>query len=103
MRRLMKDVGIGWSHASEYELDHIIPLGVGGAPRAEENLQLLPLEGTDGAKRKNRIEKKLQCLVCSGQLPLAVAQAEVADNWKAAYKRYASVKCKRPRQQPGSQ
>jgi cytochrome c-type biogenesis protein CcmH/NrfF len=99
-RRLMKDVGIGWSHASEYELDHIIPLGVGGAPRAEENLQLLPLEGPDGSKRKNRIEKKLQCLVCSGQLPLAVAQAEVADNWQAAYKRYASVKCKRSKPQP---
>jgi cytochrome c-type biogenesis protein CcmH/NrfF len=99
-RRLMEDVLIGWSHASEYELDYIIPLGVGGAPRAEENLQLLPLEGTDGAKRKNRIEKKLQCLVCSGQLPLAVAQAEVADNWQAAYKRYASVKCKRSKRQP---
>ncbi len=72
--QLLAMAGIDASHASEYELDHIIPLAVGGAPRAVENLQLQPWEGTDGAKRKDRIEFKLQCLVCSGQVTLTAAQ-----------------------------
>jgi hypothetical protein len=46
-----------------------------------------------GWKRKERIEAKLQCLVCAGQVALADAQREIVEDWQAAYHRYARVKC----------
>jgi hypothetical protein len=96
----MTDAGIDPSHANDFELDHIIPLALGGASRAAENLQLQAWEGADGAKRKDRIETKLHCLVCAEQVTLVLAQHEIADDWRAAYHHYGTVKCKRPKQQP---
>jgi hypothetical protein len=96
--RLMLNAGIDPSHAKDFELDHNIPLALGGAPRAVENLQLHAWDGADGAKRKDRIEVKLQCLVCTEQVTLTAAQHEIAD-WQAAYHHYATVKCKRSKRQ----
>ncbi len=81
--------------AQTYELDHIIPLALGGHPRKLDNLALQPWKGDNGAKRKDRLEVKLQCLVCSGQMPLAEAQREILEDWQAAYDKYARVKCRR--------
>jgi hypothetical protein len=78
-RKLLRESGIDEAPISEYELDHIIPLAVGGHPRKLANLQLQPWEGHDGAKRKDRIEVKLQCLVCAGQVLLTDAQNEIAE------------------------
>ncbi len=89
---LLKRAGLDPSTASDYELDHVIPLALGGHPRNTDNLQLQPWEV---AKRKDRIEVKLQCLVCSGQLTLNRAQVEILEDWQAAYHRYARVKCLR--------
>jgi hypothetical protein len=58
-------------------------------------LQLQLLGGENGTKRKDRIEVKLQCLVCTEQGLLGDAQLEIADNWQAAYHKYALVKCYR--------
>ncbi len=76
-------------------LDHIIPLALGGHPRKIDNLALQPWEGENGAKKKDRLEVKLQCLVCSGQVALAEAQQEIVEDWQAAYNRYALVECRR--------
>ena len=81
--------------AQAYELDHIIPLALGGHPRNLDNLALQIREGENGAKQKDRIEEKLQCLVCSGQVTLATAQRDILEDWQAAYHRYARVKCRR--------
>jgi hypothetical protein len=83
--------------AQTYELDHIIPLALGGHPRKVENLALQPWEGENGAKRKDRLEVKLQCLVCSNQVTLREAQQEILEDWQAAYHKYAQVKCRRQR------
>jgi hypothetical protein len=91
-RKLLREQGMDESLASEYELDHIIPLAVGGHPRSLNNLMLQPWPA---AKRKDRLEKKLQCLVCSGQVPLEEAQHAIYEDWQAAYHRYAKVKCHR--------
>jgi hypothetical protein len=92
--KLLQALGQGASAASAYELDHIVPLALGGHPRALDNLQLQPWPE---ARRKDRIEVKLQCLVCSGQVSLAEAQTAIATDWEAAYHRYASVPCHRDR------
>ena len=99
-KQMLRDTGIGESHIREYELDHVIPLALGGHPSRLENLQLQLWEGHNGAKRKDRIEVKMQCLVCSGQVRLDQAQREIANDWDAAYHRYASVKCNRVRNAP---
>jgi len=80
-----------------YELDHIIPLALGGHPRKLDNLELQILEGENGAKKKDRLEAKLHCLVCSGQVKLATAQREILEDWQGAYHKYAKVKCRRHR------
>jgi len=81
--------------AQTYELDHIIPLALGGHPRKVENLALQPWEGENGAKRKDRLEVKLQCLVCSNQVTLREAQQEILEDWQAAYHKYEPLKCRR--------
>ena len=53
-----------------------------------KNLMLQPWDGEGGAKKKDRLEKRLQQLVCSKQLGLRDAQAAVYGDWKAAYRRY---------------
>jgi hypothetical protein len=94
-RILMEHARINPAVASYYELDHIIPLALGGHPTDRRNLALQIREGENGANRKDRIETKLHCLVCSGQVTLAKAQHEIASDWQAAYHRYAKVKCRR--------
>jgi hypothetical protein len=89
---LLKRAGLDPSTASGYELDHIIPLAIGGHPRKLTNLKLQPWEQ---AKRKDRIEVKLQCLICSGQVKLGDAQREIVEDWEAAYHRYSRIKCHR--------
>lgn len=90
--KLLRSAGQDASAASEYELDHIVPLALGGHPHALDNLQLQPWPE---ARRKDRIEVKLQCLVCSGQVSLGEAQTAIATDWEAADHRYASVPCHR--------
>jgi hypothetical protein len=63
--KLLQASGQEPASASAYELDHIVPLALGGHPRALDNLQLQPWPE---ARRKDRLEVKLQCLVCSGQI-----------------------------------
>jgi hypothetical protein len=94
-RRLLRDAGLPIEDASLYELDHIIPLALGGHPRSLPNLMLQPWEGMDGAKRKDKLEVKLQCLVCTGQLQLSAARAEIFTNWQASAREHAHKRCSR--------
>jgi hypothetical protein len=93
--KLVRAGGEDETEMSTYELDHIIPLALGGHPRAIDNLQLQPWPE---ARRKDRIEVKLQCLVCTGQVTLAEAQTKIAEDWEATYHTYASVPCHRHHQ-----
>jgi cytochrome c-type biogenesis protein CcmH/NrfF len=90
--KLGRDLGLSPEAGEAMVLDHIIPLALGGHPRQPSNLQLQDLAES---RRKDRIEVKLQCLVCSGQMPLDEARAAIARDWQAAYHRFARVKCHR--------
>jgi len=52
---------------SDYELDHIIPIELGGAPYDPNNLQL---QTWGRAKVKDNLEDKYHFLVCQGDMPL---------------------------------
>lgn len=63
----------------DFELDHIIPLCLGGAPRSERNLQLQPWPE---AKLKDKEEARLSQAVCRGDIPLVKAQKLMIE-WRA--------------------
>lgn len=86
--KLLRESGADAANASKYGLDHIVPLAVGGHPRNLKNLMLQPWDGDDGAKKKDRLEKRLQQLVCSKQLSLRDAQAAIYGDWQGAYRQY---------------
>lgn len=90
--RLMGQAEIPREGAGEWALDHRIPIVLGGHPRQLENLQLLTRAENS---RKARIEVKLLCYVCSGAMPLEQAQAEILEDWQAAYRRWSAIKCRR--------
>ena len=60
-----------------YELDHFIPLELGGHPTDKRNLWPQPWNGTCGAHRKDVVENDLHRKVCSHMMTLADAQVAV--------------------------
>ena len=88
-RQQMAAFGYHDRRLSHYEEDHLIPLGLGGAPSDPRNLWPEPRTPPDGwgADRKDELEFVLNQLVCSGGLPLPEAQRAIATKWIAAYLR----------------
>jgi len=69
------------SHAPyAYEVDHLISLELGGSNDIR-NLWPEPYAGRGGARAKDVIENRLHAQVCSGQISLATAQAEIVHWW----------------------
>lgn len=84
--RLMRAYGFTGS-IHDYELDHLIPLELGGCPSCEANLWPEPRNVFPGANEKDEVERYLHHQVCSGALPLAQAQREIAADWYAVYEK----------------
>ena len=88
--KLLREQGLPASAAKEFELDHRIPLALGGHPRNLQNLVLQTWEGKNGAKVKDRLERRLQQLVCAGKLLLDDARRAIYLDWSYAYRYYYS-------------
>jgi hypothetical protein len=84
--RLMRLYGVSGS-IHDYELDHLIPLELGGCPKCEANLWPEPRSVFPGASEKDEVESYLHEQVCSGAMRLAEAQQQIAADWYAVYKR----------------
>jgi len=76
------------SKTADFEEDHLISLEIGGSPASALNLWPEPYSGVTGARIKDQLENKLHALVCSGAIPLKVAQGAIASNWYTAYQKY---------------
>jgi hypothetical protein len=89
-REQIAEYGYSDRRLRDYEEDHLIPLELGGAPTDPRNLWPEPHEasGDWGSYAKDRLESRLNDLVCSGALPLETARAAIAANWIDAYRRY---------------
>jgi len=74
--------------AGMYEVDHIIPLTIGGSNDIK-NLWLEAASPKPGFHEKDVLENVMHRRVCSGQETLKQAQREMATDWYAAYKKYA--------------
>jgi hypothetical protein len=84
--RLMRAYGeMGSIH--DYELDHLIPLELGGCPDCKTNLWPQPRNVFPGAREKDEVEDYLHHKVCSRAMSLVETQREIASDWYAVYKR----------------
>lgn len=72
---------------SDYELDHLISLELGGCPDCVSNLWPEPYNIPMGAREKDKVENYLHKMVCSGLMTLEEAQKEIATDWPAVYYR----------------
>src|ERR1700730_9858750 len=86
--KLLRGAGLDQSRMRDYELDHIIPLGLGGHPRKLANLALPSWEGEHGARRKDSLESRLRSLVCRGEVNLNEAQVCIAVDREACAAKY---------------
>lgn len=82
-RQVFAGYGIDYGRHGGYELDHLVPLELGG-DNSSRNLWPEPAAGPLGAAAKDRLENHLHDLVCAGQVPLADAQHAMATDWFAA-------------------
>lgn len=73
-----------------YQLDHTIPLQLGGHPSDPRNLFPIPwkVEGGWSVLAKDDLGDALKVMVCRRLIPLDQAQREISGDWIAAYKKY---------------
>lgn len=79
--RLKPDAG------RHYELDHLIPLALGGHPTDPRNLWLQAWGGARGAKAKDELEAAVAKDVCDGRLTLRQGQSIFVGDWYAEHVR----------------
>ena len=87
----------------DYEIDHLIPLCLGGAHDAS-NLWPQPrrtIEDTWNAEANDRLERRMCDMVCDGEIDIAKAQQAFA-TWIAAYQKYYEGKKRRHKQEGAS-
>jgi hypothetical protein len=72
----------------DYELDHFIPLELGGCPDCIENLWLEPYAPVPGARQKDQVENYLREQVCNNEMTLDEARIAITTDW---YKIYVSI------------
>ncbi|HLG70206.1 MAG TPA: hypothetical protein VK009_07265 [Chloroflexota bacterium] len=85
--RIMKHQLARYNYAdadpAHYELDHYIPVELGGDPDAPSNLWPQPYDASPGAREKDEVEAWLHDQVCSGAMTLAAAQQAILNDWVA--------------------
>ena len=82
-------------YAVKVELDHVVPLDLGGAPLHGRNFALQPRAGACNAHQKATLERQLS--TWSAPATLNGAQHEIATDWRAAYKKWIDGKgCREP-------
>jgi len=75
--------GLTGTPFARLELDHLVPLSLGGASN-ERNLWPEPRGGATGAEAKDVVEVRLHEQVCRGEVDLRVAQQAIARDWLTA-------------------
>jgi hypothetical protein len=87
-RRVFAEYGIGAAKPGEYEVDYLITPALGGADDIHNLWPESSRATAWNSQVKDALEDRLHDLVCGGQVDLATAQREIADNWIEAYKKY---------------
>ena len=89
-REVYASYGIAHWNKGEYEVDHLIPLSLGGSNSKKNLWPESYLTEPWNAHTKDQLEYKLLTLVRAGKVDMKVAQQEIARDWIVAYKKYVS-------------
>jgi hypothetical protein len=90
-RKVYEEYGITLHGSGDYEVDHLIPLELGGSNSIKNLWPESHLTSPWNAQVKDRLEGELHEMVCSGQLDLKTAQEAIASDWIKAHKLYVSA------------
>lgn len=88
--QVMEEYGLAGQELRLYEGDHEISIELGGCPGPDAgcdfraNFWPEPWDGDNNAHDKDATENRCHRAVCSGVLPLADAQRQIATDWKTA-------------------
>src|SRR5208283_5480252 len=77
--KLIRELELPEELLTDFELDHRIPLALGGAPSDPRNLELQPW---DEAGDKDAIEVCLARAVCAGTITLDAARRRIWGDWR---------------------
>ncbi len=91
-KQVFKNYGIDYSRHSEYEVDHLISLELGGS---NDITNLWPQKYCKpaekkicwGAREKDVVETNLHRRICKGQITISGAQKIIVSDWYAEYRR----------------
>ena len=87
-RQVYASYGITRHAKGEYEVDHLIPLSIGGSNSVKNLWPQSYLTQPWNAHVKDALEYRLLELVRAGKLDLKTAQQDIARDWIAAYQKY---------------
>ena len=93
-REVFLRYGVAYEDHEDYEVDHFIPLVLGGANDVE-NLWPEPGEPRPGYHEKDIVEVYLHRRVCKGELSLSEAQEAIRKDWYLVYQEYLVVHSKK--------
>ena len=79
--KLIRELELDEALLVDFELDHRIPLALGGAPSDPRYLELQPW---DEAGDKDQIEACLARAVCAGKIELDAARRAIWADWRHA-------------------
>lgn len=87
-REVLRRYGVPLAERRDYEIDHLIPLSLGGSNSIRNLWPQSRRTQPWNAGKKDFLEDRLHKLVCSGKVDLAEAQKAIATDWTQAYRKY---------------
>lgn len=91
---------IPFEDRADYEVDHFIPLALGGVNTCTDNptcnlwpephQKSFPQIAPWGSETKDRLELRLYKMMCAGEISLHDAQVAISGDWEVAYRQYVS-------------